>query len=436
MTELYNVSKAAVKKTLTYRYYIFVVIAIAYFFIYFHRTSTAVMAPELVSTFGISTTTVGFLGSLYFYAYALGQLPAGILADRWGARKTLTLFVSIMGLGAIVFGMAENLDIVLTGRFLVGLGAGFVFVPITRLLADWFRRNEFAVYVGILTATGNIGSLASSAPMVILMAVIGWRSTMSAIGAVSLLAALLIYIVVRNKPGEIGAASIASIENIEAVSVTPLGIIESLKILLRKYNFWTIAIMFFVLYGTIMGFQGLWGGPFLINVYHLTNEQVGKLLMLIPVGMIPGCIIAGILADKVVKSRKKVSVAGLFCYILTWIPLVIWTDSMSLGFIKILLFAYGFFGGIFTLMSANLQENLDLRMIGTGLGVLNFFAFSGGAVYQQIMAGIIDKAPVFNNLIAVSGFRNAFIFCLVTLILALAFYCTQKDVYGAKADKS
>ena len=85
MTELHNVSKAAIKKTLTYRYYIFVVIAIAYFLIYFHRTSTAVMAPELVSTFGISTTTVGFLGSLYFYAYALGQLPAGILADRWGA---------------------------------------------------------------------------------------------------------------------------------------------------------------------------------------------------------------------------------------------------------------------------------------------------------------------------------------------------------------
>lgn len=432
MPELKNISEAAIKKTLTYRYYIFSVIAIAYFLIYFHRTSTAVMASELVSAFGITPTEVGFLGSLYFYAYALGQLPAGILADRWGARKTLTLFITIAGLGAIIFGRAESFNAVLIGRFLVGLGAGFVFVPATRILSDWFKKNEFAVYVGVLTATGNVGSLASSAPLVLLMAAIGWRSSMSAIGIVSFITAILIYIFVRNKPYEINGASISDIENIKTTNITPLGISESLKILFSKYNFWTVSVMFFVLYGTIMGFQGLWAGPFLMNVYELTNEQAGKLLMLIPIGMIPGCFLSGILADKVVKSRKKVAVVGIICYIVSWVPLVFWTDSMSLNFIRVLLFSYGLFGGIFTLMSANLQENLDLRMVGTGLGVMNFFAFSGGAIYQQIMASIISKASVTNSIITVSGFRNAFVFCLVTLCLAFIFYSTQKDISTKK----
>ena len=55
-------------------------------FVYFHRTSTAVMAP-LVSAFNIAPTALGLFGSMYFYAYALGQLPAGIMADRWVPGK-------------------------------------------------------------------------------------------------------------------------------------------------------------------------------------------------------------------------------------------------------------------------------------------------------------------------------------------------------------
>ncbi len=186
--------------------------------------------------------------------------------------------------------------------------------------------------------------------------------------------------------------------------------------------------MFFVLYGTIMGFQGLWGGPFLMNVYHLTNAQAGKLLTMIPIGMIGGCLMVGILADRVVKSKKKVAMVGIFGYILTWIPLVFWIDSMSLSFIRVLLLLYGIFGGTFALMSGNLQENIDLRMTGTALGVLNFCAFSGGALYQQIMAAIIARAPVGNDIIAASGFKSAFTVCLVTLVIAWIIYLTQKDV--------
>ncbi len=428
MQDIQKISQAAIKKTLTYRYYIFTVVALAYFLIYFHRTSTAVMAPELVSAFGITPTAVGFLGSLYFYAYALGQLPAGILADRWGARKTLSLFTIIAGIGAVIFGRANGFDTVLVGRFMVGLGAGFVFVPITRIITDWFKKDEFAVYVGLLSSIGNVGSIASAAPMVFLMTAIGWRNAMSSIGVASFLIAILIYSFVRNKPSEIGGASMAEIENTEPVSITPLPIVNSVKILFSNYNYWTIFAMFFVLYGTIMGFQGLWGGPYLMNVYHLTNAQAGKLLMMIPIGMIPGCILAGFLADKVIKSRKKVAMAMIACYIVVWLPLVFWIDGMSINFLRILLLAFGFFGGSFALMSANMQESLDVRMTGTGIGVMNFFGFSGGAAYQQIMAGIISKAAVTNNMIAVSGFKNAFIFCLVTLIFALAFYSTQREM--------
>ncbi len=430
MAQAKEVTQQMIQKTLSYRYIIYAFVALAYFLVYFHRTSTAVMATDLTAAFGIAPSAICLFGSMYFYAYAIGQLPAGILADKWGIRNTMSLFVVIAGLGALLFAISDSFNTALAGRFLVGLGVGFVYVPAMRFLADWFKKDEFATYSGLLLAVGNIGSLASTAPLVALMAAIGWRSSMSVVGVASLIVAVLLYMFLRNKPEDVGGANIAAIQGIapaSAGSSKPIGIVESVGMLCKSYTFWTIAVMFFVLYGTIMGFQGLWASPYLMNVYGMTKAQAGNFLMMIPLGMIFGCPISGIIADKVIKSKKKVVMIGVVLNIITWIPLVFMIDSMSLGFIRILLFVYGFFAGWFVVMYANLKENVDLRIAGTATGFLNFFVFAGGAVYQQVMGVIVNNAPVINEVIATSGFKTSFMLCFVTLIIALAFYATQKE---------
>lgn len=255
---------------------------------------------------------------------------------------------------------------------------------------------------------------------------------MTSVGIASMVVCVLLFLVVRNKPTNVGGATIEEIQKLPAVSTTPLGIGESVGILVKSYTFWTVAAMFFVLYGTIMGFQGLWASPYLMNVYGLTKAQAGAILMMIPIGMIFGCPISGVIADKFIHSKKRVVQIGVLLNILTWIPLVFMIDSMSLGTIRILMFVYGFFGGWFVVMYANLKEHIDLRMSGTATGFLNFFVFAGGAVYQQVMGAIVEAAPVTNKIIATSGFKNSFMLCLVTLIIALVFYSTQKEHGGSR----
>ena len=70
-------------------------------------------------------------------------------------------------------------------------------------LADWYRPDELATYSGILLAVGNIGALISAAPLVALMAVIGWRNCFHVVGIFTLMAALFTWIVVRNKPTDL-----------------------------------------------------------------------------------------------------------------------------------------------------------------------------------------------------------------------------------------
>jgi len=427
MTKTQEVTQTMIQKTLSYRYYIYLVVALAYIFVYFHRVSPAVMAPELVKTFGVDPAALGLFGSMYFYAYALGQLPAGIMADRMGPRKTMSLFVFVAGVGALIFGFASSFSIALIGRFLVGLGVGFVYVPAMRILADWFKKDEFATYSGILLAVGNAGALAAAAPLVALMAAIGWRSSMNTVGVISIVIAVLCYLVIRNKPNDVGGADINEIQGLPpAKSSTSVTIGQALSMTARNYNFWVISILFFVLYGSIMAFQGLWAGPYLMNVYGMTKAEAGKIISLIPLGMIFGCPISGIVADKVLKTKKSVVMLGTFIYTLTFIPLIWMIDEMSPGFLSVLFFIYGFFGGWFVVMYANLKENVDLAIAGTATGFLNVWVFVGGAICQQITAAIVDKAPVVDGVISTAGFKNAFIFLFIILIIGLGIFATQK----------
>jgi sugar phosphate permease len=425
-----QITLAMVKKTMSYRYVVFIMIALAYVLVYFHRTSIAVMTSELKAAFGVETTAMGLFGSMYFYAYALCQLPAGILADHWGSRKTTSLSMLLASGGTFLFVMANTFNQALASRFLIGMGVAFIYVCAMRIFADWFKHSEFTICNGLFVAIGNAGSLASAAPLVALMISAGWRGAMTLIGAVTVLIALFLYIFMRNKPAEIGGASIADIEGIRVTSyanIGHIGVRESLGMIIRKYNFWTIAILFFVWYGTQMGFQALWAGPYLMNVYHLTQAQTGNMLMFIPVGLILGCLVAGFIADKVIRSKKKVILIGAGMSILTWLILIFMIDSMPLPMIELVMFTYGFFSAFEVVIWTNLKENIDARIFGTGSGFTNIFVFGGAALYQQILGIIIAKAPVVNNVISTSGFRSAFVFCAVSMSIAISVYATQRE---------
>lgn len=428
MNKAREITESMIQKTLSYRYIVYLSVALAYFFVYFHRTSPSVMAPELAKVFNLDPAILGIFGAMYFYPYALVQLPAGILADGWGARKTISVFVFVAGLGAIIFGFAPSFSMTLVGRFLVGFGVGFVYVPAMRLLTDWFKPNEFATYSGVLLAVGNAGSLASAAPLVALMVAIGWRNAMILVGVISIAIALLCYICVRNKPADVGGATIPEIlGTATGAPPTALSVGESLGVIARNYNFWTIVILFFCLYGTIMGFQGLWAGPYLQNVYSFSKAQAGTYISFIAAGMIFGCPIAGILSDKIIKSRKKVVLAGAIFYTLIWAVLALMTGSISPAGFYVIMVLFGFFGGFFIVLYANAKEHFTPQIAGTVTGFLNLFVFLGGAFFQQMMGVIIKGYAKTGGVIPVQAFKTAFMFCLITMIISTIIYATQKE---------
>jgi len=198
-----------VARVLSFRWLIFVVLALAYCLVYFHRVSLSVVANELQKEFQTSASVIGLLGSLYFYCYAFMQIPAGLLSDSVGPRKTVTISLVAGTVGSLLFSLAPNVTVAILARAIVGLGVSMVFIPAMKIFSQWFRAREFAHMSGLYQAAGGIGVLAGTWILGLLATHVGWRASFQIIAACTLATGAAAWLIIRNRPTDRGWPSIA-----------------------------------------------------------------------------------------------------------------------------------------------------------------------------------------------------------------------------------
>lgn len=104
-----------------------------------------VVADDLMREFSMARASqIGGLASVYFYTYAIMQIPAGVLADFYGPRRTVLLALVTAGIGAIVFGLAKSITDLYIGRFLSSLGVSLIFVNIAKIHAECVSLSDWA----------------------------------------------------------------------------------------------------------------------------------------------------------------------------------------------------------------------------------------------------------------------------------------------------
>jgi sugar phosphate permease len=391
------------KKMLSYRWLVFIALAVAYFFVYFHRTTGGAISTTLMDYFGVGTASVALLASAYLYAYTLMQIPSGILTDRMGPRKAATIFVALIAVGSLLSAYsatANDFNLMIAGKFIIGIGAAVVYIPIMKVLAVWFRKNEFATMSGILLLVGNVGGIAAATPMVLMMDALGIEMTYIVLAIITALIALLVWFLVRNHPMEKDLPSIEEIvseetgQPITESTSEKMGTVEALKrTFLSGRNFWPLAIWFFVMYGTIMLWQASQAGAYYKNIGGFDAGTAGMMLTMVGVGMVFGCPLAGKLSDSYLHSRKKVVIIGTVVYTLIWAFIYLTADSADIltnEMIQYVInFCFGFFGGFFVVSYAQIKELYPIAMAGTSTAALNLFPFAGGAILITIAGFLV-----------------------------------------------
>ncbi len=359
--------------------------------------------------FSASAASLGGMSAAYFYPYALSQPIVGWFTDRWGARKVITLSTLIGFAGALLFAYAPTLLLAAIGRGFIGLGAAGVFVPALKALLPWFGPQAFARMNGILLVTGNMAAIVASTPFAWIIQQVGWRSPFFFIAGISLLLAFLSWQYLRDSPPgwprEPGAH--------KSRTPGPGTFFE----ILRNPFFWTLVAVFFTYSGSFQTFQGLWGYPFLIDVFHYNKLEASNLLMIIALGVILGGPVLTYLADKPFSRHKERLLSVCIGFqVLIWGTIVFCGKSLDYLSLALFFFLLGStLSGSISLLWTIVREASSPQRLGTVMGLVNPAPFLGVALFQPTTGYLMDRVGKAETGFPFEAYQSAFGLCLASI---------------------
>lgn len=419
-------------RTRRVRWWILLVPALLYVCSYFHRIAPVVVAGDLMRDFGVTAAALGNLSAVYPYCFAAMALPGGSLADTLGPRWTLTMGGLTMGTGTVLFGLAESFGVAVAGRLLVGLGASVLLLASLRLAAEWFRTDEFATVSGLSQTVGSLGALVATTPLALLVEAAGWRHAFVAIGAVTLVIASACALAVRDRPSGLGLAPLNPSRPGPAPGLR--AVLAGIPAAAGNRLIWAPILTSTCLYASFGAFIGLWGIPYLSQVYGLRRIEAANLMAGATLGLLVAAPLLGWLSDR--WGRRRPLILGTVTLaVAAWIPLACVGAPLPRWALMPLCAALGVSSGGVVVVFACLREMSDPRRIGVTLGVHNLPIFLGLALMQWLIGVVLDgwwegAGTDGVRVYSLSAYRAGFALCLLSALTALAAASRVRETHG------
>jgi predicted MFS family arabinose efflux permease len=394
-------------------------LATAYVASHFFRASNVTIGLDLMRDLGIGPEALGGLTGAFFFGFAAMQIPCGFFFDRFGPRRTVTGMLILATVGGLVFTFAPSWPVLVTGRVLMGAGFGVMLIGSMVVISRWFPADRFATMTALVLSVGLVGNLVATTPLAWAAAGVGWRTVSAAAVVFTALATVAVWLIVRDAPP--GHPFLARTPE------SPREMLAGLMEVLRNPRLWPILALNFCHYACTFTVQGLWGGPYLREVYGLDPIQAGNVLLAAVVAYQAGMLSFGPM-DRLLDTRKWIAVAGTLVIIATLAALALVPQlpaSVAIGAIIVI----GFFSACSTMVMTHGRAIIPDRLIGRGMATINTSVMFGVAV-MQTLSGIIIGAfePLADGARSEIAYRALFGTLGIILIAALAVYSQARDV--------
>lgn len=392
-------------------------IGVAYVMSQFYRTSNGVIAKELSWEFGLSAEALGGLTGVFFLSFAVAQIPVGMLFDRFGVRRTLPVILIFAIAGTLIFGAASGFADLLAGRLLMGIGVSGVLVGALFVFGRWAPAARFATWMGRMIALGGVGVLLATTPLGLVAENIGWRYAFYGAGVLTALGALLIYFLVRDMP----PGKEPAIVQPEGLKESVTGVFE----VLRTPRLPTIMGMAFASYPVLTAILGLWGGPYLADVYGLDTIASGNILLLMALALIAGNVAFGPMEVRL-NTRKWLVVASA-ALVLVSLLLLAFIPRPPLAMTASLFVLISFCSAYNIVIAGHGRALFPDRLAGRGIAMLSIALMGGPAVLQSITGLIVGAFSRVSDSAPADAYRAVFGFLAAVVLLALLAYLRVPD---------
>jgi sugar phosphate permease len=299
------------------RWTVLLLIGVMYMITYMDRTGLSIAAPSMAKEFGFNETAIGVVFSVFLWAYAIGQIPAGWFADRFGPRLVLLIIVPLWSLMTAITAVASGVVSLMAIRFVFGLAEAGAFPTATRGMQLWFPRSERGIVQGVTHSFSRFAIAIVPFLAVSIVAAFGWRWIFYFFGATGLLWSFAFYWIYRNLPEEHPKVNMAELVHIRGCHADgtikpPIGLQKRpkapWKTIFCSPNMWYIAAGYCCFYyGTY--FYVTWFPTYLLEYRHLSLKAMGTLASLPLFAGMAGDILGGTLTDSVYRKTGKLRFA-------------------------------------------------------------------------------------------------------------------------------
>lgn len=403
--------------------------ASAYLVAILHRMALGVAGTDAADRFGVAVGALGVFTSLQLVLYLAMQIPAGLLADRFGPRRTLAIGLGLMALGELVFATATSMPAGLVGRALVGIGDALTFLNVLRLAQAWFPARMQTMLLAVIGAAGAVGQLVSTVPLELSLRELEWTGTFVLVGGATAVLAVLPLVVIRDRP-EVAPAGHASEDEDPAddgaPAHEPIG-----RTLAAAWRRPATRQGFFVHMGALSPFlvaSSVWGVPFMTDAQGLDRAEAASMLF---VAALAFAVSGPLIAWAVGSDGRRIRIASvLICAGSTssWAVLLLWPGAVPPGVLVAMLLLTGVSAGGAMLAFEIARRASPSRATASAGALVNCGGFSAAVIGSLVIGRLLGDGGR-----DVSATQHAMLPVLAFATIGLIGVVTTRDP-GARTD--
>ncbi|MEV4246647.1 MFS transporter [Streptosporangium canum] len=345
---------------------------------YVDRVMMAVALPFIGEEFALTKTEQGWLITAFSLVYLLCQVPGGILADKFGARRQLMVSLLLWSVFTALTGIAWGLASLLVIRALFGVGQGLFPGASFKAIAERTTPAVRATAAGAMLASNQLG--AGVAPLIVapLILALGWRHTFWVTAAAGVVIGVLLWkLLPKALPAHLNGSDVVQDKG------------TSLGAVMRSPSVWKFAALFCT---TNMLGYGLitWVPSYLLEERGISLINTGVMAAIPGLVACATAFLGGWLFDRFFHDRARLYVIPLLLVTAVLLVLMLMADS-AVGFTVYQTLAMGV-AGLSTMGILGMPVRaLPPAVIGSGMGVVNVGGQIAGVLAPVLMGFLVDK---------------------------------------------
>jgi predicted MFS family arabinose efflux permease len=366
------------------------------------------LLPLIREDLHISFSEAGLLSGAATLSYALGQVPAGYLSDRYGPKRLFFIGLAGWSTLSITLGLIHAYWLALANQLVAGAFRALLFAPGLTLLVSWFPRERRATAMSLYMVGGFGGTIVLSLVGPLLAHALGWRRTFMLLAALGLAAAAAYRAWAKEKPRTESAAHVS---------------IGAALALFRHRILWVCSAIQFFRFSVVTSFF-VWLPSFLVADRGLTLESVGLVMAMSAAFSAPSNALGGYVSDRL--RNPPLVIGGSLAILACMSTLLVTVHGMALTLLVVAvasIFLQFYFGPLFFVPI----EVLGHRSAGMATGISNLFANLGGLLTAYALGVVKDRLGTFTW-----GFAGISVLCLVGVALSVVLARMRRAALAAQ----